>query len=93
MVLVAAKLVLGAIILLALTFAVLKPLLKNLTAQPMRERLIASPVSQGAVAQIEQPSGPPAVPYEQQIAQAKTLVAQDPRRVAQVVKTWVGSDE
>jgi flagellar biosynthesis/type III secretory pathway M-ring protein FliF/YscJ len=31
--------------------------------------------------------------YEQQIAAAKTLVAQDPKRVAQVVKNWVATDE
>ena len=93
MVLAAAKLVLGAIVLLVLMFSVLKPLLKNLTAAPMRERLIAATVPNETVAHIEQPTGPPAVPYEQQIAQAKSVVAQDPRRVAQVVKTWVGSDE
>ena len=28
--------------------------------------------------------------YEQQIVQARSLVTQDPKRVAQVVKTWVG---
>ena len=33
--------------------------------------------------------GQPA-PYEQQVVQARTMVAQDPKRVAQVVKTWVG---
>jgi flagellar M-ring protein FliF len=27
--------------------------------------------------------------YEQQIVNARNLVAQDPKRVAQVVKTWV----
>jgi len=31
--------------------------------------------------------------YEQQLAQARTLVSQDPKRVAQVVRTWVGQDE
>ena len=32
----------------------------------------------------------PALAYEQQIVQARSLVSQDPKRVAQVVKTWVG---
>jgi flagellar biosynthesis/type III secretory pathway M-ring protein FliF/YscJ len=27
---------------------------------------------------------------EQQLADAKTMLAQDPKRAAQVVKTWVG---
>ena len=31
--------------------------------------------------------------YEQQLAQARTLVGQDPKRVAQVVRTWVGAEE
>ena len=35
----------------------------------------------------------PVVDYDSQIAQARSLVAQDPGRVAQVVKTWVGNDE
>ena len=34
-----------------------------------------------------------AVTHEQQVAQARTLVNQDPKRVAQVVRGWVGSDE
>jgi len=33
-----------------------------------------------------------AIAYEQQIAAARTVVAQDPARVAQVVKTWVSAD-
>jgi flagellar M-ring protein FliF len=92
MVLAAAKLGLGAIILLVLTFAVLKPLLKNLTAAPLRERLIAHAPAEPAP-QLEKPGANAAVAYEQQVAQAKTLVSQDPRRVAQVVKTWVGDEQ
>jgi flagellar biosynthesis/type III secretory pathway M-ring protein FliF/YscJ len=34
-----------------------------------------------------------AMAYEQQIAQARSLVAKDPARVAQVVKDWVQKDE
>jgi flagellar M-ring protein FliF len=30
--------------------------------------------------------------FEQQIAAARTLVGQDPRRAAQVVKDWVAAD-
>jgi flagellar biosynthesis/type III secretory pathway M-ring protein FliF/YscJ len=30
--------------------------------------------------------------FEQQIAAARTLVGQDPRRAAQVVKEWVSAD-
>jgi flagellar biosynthesis/type III secretory pathway M-ring protein FliF/YscJ len=31
--------------------------------------------------------------YEQQVAQARGLVTADPKRGAQVVKSWVSSDE
>jgi flagellar biosynthesis/type III secretory pathway M-ring protein FliF/YscJ len=34
-----------------------------------------------------------ALTHEQQLTQARTLVSQDPKRVAQVVRGWVGSDE
>jgi len=33
------------------------------------------------------------IAYEQQIAQARSLVAKDPARVAQVVRDWVEKDE
>jgi flagellar biosynthesis/type III secretory pathway M-ring protein FliF/YscJ len=38
------------------------------------------------------PSSGNAIAFEQQVAQARTVVAQDPARVAQVVKTWVSAD-
>jgi flagellar biosynthesis/type III secretory pathway M-ring protein FliF/YscJ len=41
------------------------------------------------------PQGKPiklAPSFEQQIAAARTLVGQDPRRAAQVVKDWVSAD-
>ena len=42
------------------------------------------------------PAPPPvaqsSLAYEQQVAQARSVVAQDPARVAQVVKTWVSAD-
>jgi flagellar M-ring protein FliF len=33
------------------------------------------------------------VGYEQQVAQARSLVSQDPKRVAQVVRNWVSTDD
>ena len=36
---------------------------------------------------------PPQVPYDQQITNARALVNQDPKRVAQVVRNWVSTDE
>ena len=41
-----------------------------------------------------QPAPPvPQVPYDQQITNARALVNQDPKRVAQVVRNWVSVDE
>jgi flagellar biosynthesis/type III secretory pathway M-ring protein FliF/YscJ len=45
----------------------------------------------GAPGMPNRPGGPMA--YEQQIAQARSLVSKDPARVAQVVKEWVQKDE
>jgi flagellar M-ring protein FliF len=45
----------------------------------------------GVAGQIAAPA--PAVPYDQQITNARALVNQDPKRVAQVVKNWVSVDE
>ena len=95
-----ARLGLGALVLLAIALGVLRPMIRNLTAQT----IVPAPalagagagVSGGAVAASGEAvtaaggvhSGAP-LAYEQQVVQAKTLVAQDPKRVAQVVKTWV----
>ena len=91
-----ARLVLGAVVLLVIALGVLRPMIRNLTTATMS----AMPVAEGAegAAAVEGPAGAPAVTappgtplaYEQQIVQAKTIVAQDPKRVAQVVKNWVG---
>jgi flagellar M-ring protein FliF len=35
---------------------------------------------------------PPPQQYDQQIIAARGMIQQDPKRVAQVVKTWVGED-
>ncbi len=34
----------------------------------------------------------PQASYDQQLDAAKTVVGEDPKRVAQVVKNWVGED-
>jgi flagellar M-ring protein FliF len=92
----AVRLGLGAIVLLALALGVLRPLLRNLTATsagtaalaggaPLTIDGVASQVASGAATGA---SGQPLV-FEQQIVQARNLVTQDPKRVAQVVKTWV----
>ncbi len=79
----------------------MRPLIKNL-AGPLRtsdrERQPAADCRRRAPppARHGWPAGAApssAMAYEQQIAQARSLVAKDPARVAQVVKDWVQKDE
>jgi len=85
-----AKLLAGLIAVLALVFVVLRPLVRGLLAAPVLN-YIPLTAAQAALTN----GVPTAIPldYDAQIAQARSLVTQDPRRVAQVVKTWVGNDE
>jgi flagellar M-ring protein FliF len=86
-----AKLLAGLIVLLALVFVVLRPLIKGLLAAP--RAIYAPPALPDATGVPAGGAGVvPTMDYEGQISQARTLVTQDPGRVAQVVKTWVGTD-
>lgn len=89
-----AKLVIGLVVLLVLILAVIKPLVRSLLAQPSLPQGYVPAQAQQALMDQQvghnpgQPKG-----YEQQVADARTLVNQDPARVAQVVKTWVADNE
>jgi flagellar M-ring protein FliF len=86
-----AKLVAGLIVLLVLVLTVLRPLVRGLLAAP---RIAYAPAAApGSAAALPNTPVAPPVDYDGQIVQARTLVTQDPARVAQVVKTWVGTDE
>jgi flagellar M-ring protein FliF len=100
-----AKIIAGLLVLLVLVLSVLKPLVRGLI-HPARVALagpspaaIEPPSGQqakgGAAAALPAAAAAAAAPlaYEQQLAQARTLVTQDPKRVAQVVRTWVAQDE
>ncbi len=92
-----AKQIVGAVLVLLVAFFVLRPLMKSLTKSVPRlsaagggagdldgDRVSLS--GQGGKAIKLAPS------FEQQIAAARTLVGQDPKRAAQVVKDWVSAD-
>ena len=84
---------LGALVLLAIALGILRPLIKNLTAQLPASTLMVSAdgsVAMGAASDGGAASAQAPLQFEQQLVQARTLVAQDPKRVAQVVKNWVG---
>jgi len=96
-----AKQIVGAGLVLVVAFLVLRPLMKSLTKSVPRLRAGAGTVAgdagdlDGDRVSISGQGGKAiklAPSFEQQIAAARTLVGQDPRRAAQVVKDWVSAD-
>ncbi|HQW08988.1 MAG TPA: flagellar basal-body MS-ring/collar protein FliF [Steroidobacteraceae bacterium] len=95
-----AKILAGAAIVIVLLLSIVRPLVRSLTG-PRRLAAALIPAlpgapAQGAVPHDEAQRAPgqvSAIAYEQQIAQARSLVTQDPKRVARVVRTWVGKDD
>jgi flagellar M-ring protein FliF len=87
-----AKLLSGLIVLLVLIQSVIKPLIKNLMSSP-RALPQTSPSQQQITEQQPTMVSQQSKGYEQQVADARALVNQDPARVAQVVKTWVADNE
>jgi flagellar M-ring protein FliF len=91
-----AKQIVGAALVLVVAFLILRPLMKSVTKSAPRR--IAG--SEGADLEGDRVSlsgqGGKAIKlapsFEQQIAAARTLVGQDPKRAAQVVKDWVSAD-
>jgi flagellar M-ring protein FliF len=91
-----AKQIVGAALVLVVAFLILRPLMKSVTKSAPRR--VAG--SEGADLEGDRVSlsgqGGKAIKlapsFEQQIAAARTLVGQDPKRAAQVVKDWVSAD-
>jgi flagellar M-ring protein FliF len=90
-----AKQIVGAALVLVVAFLVLRPLMKSLT-KPARSITSADGDEiDGDRLSLSGQGGKPiklSPSFEQQIAAARTLVGQDPRRAAQVVKDWVSAD-
>lgn len=90
-----AKQLVGAALVLLLAFIILRPLMKSLT-KPGRAafRNDASGLTGDRVSlSVHEPNQIKLSPsFEQQITAARTLVGQDPKRAAQVVKDWVAAD-
>jgi flagellar M-ring protein FliF len=92
-----AKILAGVIVLLIVVFSVLKPLTRGLLnaakAPALRQGALAAAVATGGAPGMAGAADAPALQYEQQVAAARGLVTQDPKRGAQVVKQWVSADE
>jgi flagellar M-ring protein FliF len=90
----------GVVVLLLLIMAVIRPLLRQLVQVPASQALLRQP--QASLAYMGENdlhaddrdivSQDPRQRYEERIAAAKSVVSQDPKRVAQVVKQWVNED-
>lgn len=100
------KQAMGVIFILVLVFGVLRPVLNNITNPKskhldsdvelggmvgMEGELANDRVSLGGPQSILLPS--PSEGYDAQLNAIKSLVAEDPARVAQVVKEWINTDE
>ena len=96
----------GALFVLVMLFGVIKPVLRNLSDAGKNVQQAMVPVTADAAAGMavgagqaaladnseQMPGLPPPAQTANQLDTAKTLVQEDPARVAQVVKTWVNSD-
>ncbi len=87
----------GLLLLVLILVMVLRPLLKNL-ADPAPLRRLLTPAVPSALPAPDAPrapvtlDAPTALSFDDKMAMARQAVAQDPKRVAQVVRTWVGND-
>ena len=79
------KLVAVALVILYILFGVVRPLLKSVAETPRMGPLTAGELAD----QLEEDAGPA---YAQRLASAKQLAMKDPKRVADVVKTWVSAN-
>ncbi len=93
-----AKAVGGTLLVLILIFVVLRPTMKKLTAAPM---IVHAPGGAGipggvGAGELDSSGEPVRLPvkgkYEDTLDAARQMVHEDPKRVAQVVRSWVAED-
>ena len=93
-----AKQVLGAVLVLAIAFGVVKPMLGGVVSggSAISGEYIGAGGFSGAGGAAQLAGGTAAIPgpnYDEKVAAAKNITGNDPARVAQVVKKWVSTDE
>ncbi|RDI97730.1 flagellar basal body M-ring protein FliF [Dyella solisilvae] len=94
----------GILVALLVAFGLLRPLLRGLTRAPSPGKGLAvaeEPTPQTISVRVDDDEGdelmrlnsvPPQLAYEQRIGLARRMVSENPKHVAQVVKSWVGED-
>ncbi len=91
-----ARQVLGAALVLALAYFVLRPMMQLLTRpQPVAAAPVAVEYAAGQMQPMLVPGGRVMglpMGYEDRMAAARSVAGQDPRQVAQVVRNWVAED-
>lgn len=100
-----AKTVLAAILVLIVALTVVRPLLRSLaaggrTARRNQAAALAAPGGEAGTMQIGHDGRVPALAgpgggarnYEDSLDTARDMVREDPKRVAQLMKTWIASD-
>jgi len=92
----------GVLIALLVAFGLLRPLLRGVTRGTSNAKALPAPRPQISVRVADEPEADgqparlagatPALEYEQRIGQARRLVGENSRQVAQVVRNWVSED-
>ena len=92
----------GVLIAVLVAFGLLRPLLRGVTRGSPNARALPAPKPQISVRVADEPEdaeqparlagATPALEYEQRIGQARRLVGENSRQVAQVVRNWVSED-
>jgi len=95
------KQAIGVLIALLVAFGLLRPLLKGVTRGDNAARALPAPLPKISVKVDDTPDmdeparlsgASPALEYEQRIGQARRMVGENSKQVAQVVKNWVSED-
>lgn len=86
------KQVIGALLVLALAFGLVRPLLKSLVANPAGGQYLGGSTGDLLPAGSGPMGGLPAPTFDEKVTAARNITGSDPARVAQVVRKWVNTD-
>ena len=79
----------GALLVIGVLLVLVRPIVRNLLQAPSAPALPAGATAYMEISASQQPAQ---LSVQQRMAVARSVAAEDPRRVAQVVKTWMSTD-